>query len=181
MKMTAGGFDILRKEFGKLNTTQVKNIELIIESCNKHKLEYNQAAYVLATAWHETKQTMLPVIEAYWLSEAWRKKNLRYYPFYGRGFVQLTWKENYEKAAIKLGYPKDAFVKNPAKVQEPEISAEILVLGSLEGWFTEKSLPMYLTKTKREYKAARAIINGSDCAQKIANEAEVFEKALRAY
>jgi hypothetical protein len=180
MKMTAGGFDILREEFGKLNKAQVTNINLIIESCNKHKLEYNQAAYVLATAWHETDQTMLPVIEAYWLSENWRKKNLRYYPYYGRGFVQLTWDYNYKKAAIKLGLEEDAFLKEPSLVQRVDYAAEIIVLGSLEGWFTGVKLQDYITKTKREYKPARSIINGFDKAQKIADEAEIFEKALRA-
>ena len=48
--MTSGGFDILRKHFGKLNQNQVDNINLIVTYCDKHKLEYNQAAYVLATA-----------------------------------------------------------------------------------------------------------------------------------
>jgi hypothetical protein len=37
-----------------------------------------------------------PVREAYWLSEAWRAANLRYYPAYGRGLMQCTWPENYE-------------------------------------------------------------------------------------
>lgn len=180
MKMTAGGFDVLREAFGKLNANQVKNINLIIDYCNKHKLEYNQAAYVLATAWHETDRTMMPVIEAYWLSETWRKKNFRYYPYYGRGFVQLTWDYNYKRAAIKLGLAEDAFLKEPALVQRPDYAAEILVLGSLEGWFTGVKLQDYITKTKREYKQARSIINGFDKAQKIANEAVIFEKALRA-
>lgn len=36
-----------------------------------------------------------PVREAYWLSEAWRAANLRYYPWYGRGLMQCTWQDNY--------------------------------------------------------------------------------------
>lgn len=180
MKMTAGGFNILREAFGKLNTTQVQNIEFIVEACKKHALEYSQAAYVLATAWHETNRTMLPVVEAYWLSEAWRKKNLRYYPFYGRGFVQLTWDYNYKKAGEKLGLG-DALVKNPSLAQNPEYAAEILVLGSKEGWFTTHTLADYISKAsgKEDYKGARRIINGTDDAQKIADEAVIFEKALR--
>lgn len=57
----------------------------------------SQIAYVLATVEWETAKTFKPVREAFWLSEAWRKKNLRYYPFYGRGYVQLTWEKNYKK------------------------------------------------------------------------------------
>ena len=178
MKMTEGGYAVLRKHFGKLSSIQVKNIELIVEACNKHNLEYNQAAYVLATAWHETNRTMLPVIEAYWLSEAWRKANLRYYPFYGRGFVQLTWDYNYKKAGVKLGLG-DALYLNPKLAQDPQYAAEILVLGSKDGWFTGKKLSDYIGKVERHYEAARRIINGVDKAKKIAEEAEVFEKALR--
>ena len=59
-------------------------------------------AYGLATAWWETNKTMQPVREAYWLSEAWRKPNLRYYPHYGRGYVQLTWKGDDKHPAYEL-------------------------------------------------------------------------------
>ena len=180
MKMTTGGFSILRKSFGSLNQDQVDNINLIIEYCNKYSLEYNQAAYVLATAWHETNQTMLPVIEAYWLSEDWRKKNLRYYPWYGRGFVQLTWQYNYKLADKKLGLNGE-MLKKPSLAQVPKYAAEILVLGSKEGWFTKKKLSDYITRTTKDYKNARRIINGVDKAQKLANEATIFEKALRSY
>jgi len=180
MKMTSGGFSILRKSFGSLNQDQVDNINLIIEYCNKHSLEYNQAAYVLATAWHETNQTMLPVIEAYWLSEEWRRKNLRYYPWYGRGFVQLTWEDNYKLADKKLGLNGE-MLKNPSLAQVPKYAAEILVLGSKEGWFTKKKLSDYITKTTKDYKNARRVINILDKAQKIADEATIFEKALRSY
>jgi hypothetical protein len=48
-------------------------------------------AYVLATTQWETAQTFKPVREAFWKDEEWRRVNLaRYYPYYGRGFVQLT-------------------------------------------------------------------------------------------
>ena len=180
MKMTSGGFSILRKSFGSLNQDQVDNINLIIGYCSKHSLEYNQVAYVLATAWHETNQTMLPVIEAYWLSEGWRKKNLRYYPWYGRGFVQLTWEDNYKLADKKLGLNGE-MLKNPSLAQVPKYASEILVLGSKEGWFTGKKLSDYITRTTKDYKNARRIINGVDKAQKITNEATIFEKALRSY
>lgn len=180
MIMTKGGFDVLRKSFGSLNQNQVNNINLIIKYCNKHNLEYNQSAYVLATAWHETNNTMLPVIEAYWLSEEWRKKNLRYYPWYGRGFVQLTWEENYKRADTKLGLNGD-LIKKPSLAQYPEIAAEILVLGSKEGWFSKKKLSDYIGKYEKDYVNARRVINILDKAQKIAKEAELFEKALRSH
>src|SRR5262249_1714917 len=60
----------------------------------------SQIAYVLATADHETNHTFKPVTEAYWLDnpDAYLKQHhADYYPFYGRGYVQLTWRNNYEK------------------------------------------------------------------------------------
>lgn len=149
--------------------------QAIIKEGKKHGLLRNQLAYVLATAYWETARTMKPVREAYWLSEQWRKKNLRYYPWYGRGFVQLTWDYNYVKASKKLGID---FTKNPDKVMEPKASAEILVLGSKEGWFTGKKLSDYITLRKSDYWNARRIINGTDKASTIADLAKEYEKDL---
>jgi hypothetical protein len=52
-------------------------------------------AYGLATPWHETNHSMEPVEEGYYLGspakvKAFQKK-LRYFPYFGRGYVQLTW------------------------------------------------------------------------------------------
>ena len=182
MKMTTSGFEILRKQFGTLEQSFVDGVNLVVAESEKEGLEYNQTAYVLATAYHESAGTFLPVKEAYWLSENWRKQNLRYYPYYGRGLVQITWKENYSKAGNKLGYGEQ-FANNPDMVMDQDISVKILVLGSKEGWFTGKKLSDYINRTtgKKDYKQARRIINGTDKAQKIADEALIFEKALRSY
>lgn len=180
--MTAGGFEILRKQFGTLDQSFVDGVNLVVTESEKEELEYNQTAYVLATAYHESRGTFLPVKEAFWLSENWRKQNLRYYPYYGRGLVQITWKENYSKAGNKLGYG-ERFAENPDMVMDQDISVKILVRGSKEGWFTTRKLSDYINKeqSKKDYTNARRIINGMDKATKIANEAIVFEKALRSY
>jgi hypothetical protein len=151
--------------------------QLIVEECRKFGCLRNQAAYILATAYHETAHTMRPVVEAYWLSEAWRKKNLRYYPYHGRGFVQLTWKANYVKAGKELGVD---FVANPDQLLEPNNSAKILVKGSMEGWFTGKSIPDYITLQKSDFKGARRVINGTDKASQIANLAKRYDEILKA-
>lgn len=176
--MLAGGFNILRDAFGRLTQNHVDNINLIVETAEEYGLDYNQTAYCLATAWHETNKTMLPVIEAYWLSENWRRKNLRYYPYYGRGYVQLTWEENYRKAGEKLGFD---FVKNPSLVQKPEYAAKILVVGSRDAWFTKYRLSDFINRWKKDYVGARRIINGTDDAILIAGYAYLFEKALRSW
>lgn len=77
---------------------------------------------LLGTFAKETASTMLPVREAFWLSEAWRKTNLtRYYPYYGRGFIQTTWLSNYQRVTAITGVD---VVADPDKLLEPEIAAE---------------------------------------------------------
>lgn len=148
---------------------------LILKECRKHGLLRNQAAYVLATAYWETARTMKPVIEAFWKSEAWRERNLRYYPWHGRGFVQLTWEKNYKRAEDKLGV---SFTKNPNLAQEPKHAAAILVIGMKEGWFTGKKLSQYITLHKSDFKGARRIVNGTDRAATIANMARKYDRDL---
>jgi putative chitinase len=148
---------------------------LILAKCREYGLLRNQAAYVLATARWETAHTMEPVREAYWLSESWRRRNLRYYPWYGRGFVQLTWERNYRHAGDKLG--RD-FITDPDAVMEPEASAEILVMGMREGWFTGKRLDQYITLSKSNFRGARRIVNGTDKAAAIAELAVEYDRAL---
>ena len=151
--------------------------KLIVSACMRYGLLRNQAAYVLATAYWETARTMEPVKEAFWLSEEWRKKNLRYSPWYGRGFVQLTWERNYHRAAKELGID---LTSNPDKVMEPEIAADILVIGARDGWFTGKKLKDYITLQHSNYRGARRIINGTDKAAAIAEIAREYEEALLA-
>lgn len=151
---------------------------LIIDTCLKHGLLRNQAAYVLATAWHETAHTMKPVRE--YGGEAYLRKK-KYYPYVGMGFVQLTWLENYHKATRELGVD---FVGNPKKLLEPVYSAEILVIGSRDGWFAgdkqgRHKLSRYITLAKSDYVNARRIINGTDKASLIADHAKEYEADLK--
>jgi threonine synthase len=61
-------------------------VEAIKWACSTHGIGLKtQTAYVLATTEWETAQTFKPVREAFWLSEEWRRQNLNYYPYYGRG------------------------------------------------------------------------------------------------
>ena len=152
---------------------------LIVSTCKAYGLLRNQAAYVLATADHETNGTFLPVREAYWLknAEAWRKRNLRYYPWYGRGFVQLTWEANYLNAGKKIGVD---LIKDPDAAMQPDHAAKILVLGMVEGWFTGKKLSDYITLQTSEFVSARRIINGTDKDDEIASMAMKYDAELKA-
>ncbi len=149
--------------------------DIIINECKKNGFINTQIAYVLATVKHETNGTFKPVKEAYWLSEDWRKKNLRYYPYYGRGFVQITWKENYEKFSKITGYD---LVNNPDLALEISIAAFILVYGFKYGSFTGKKISDFINKDKTDYVNCRRCINGLDKADLIAKYAKEYELSI---
>jgi hypothetical protein len=140
-----------------------------------------QSAYVLATVYHETAATMQPI-------EEYGGKSARYAPWYGRGYVQLTWEENYEKQQDKLGaMPEVVDAGIPYQVHDdwdlalvPETSALITVLGMRDGDFTGRGLDDYIKPGSIDYVNARRIVNGTDKAKLIAGYATKFEVAIRA-
>ena len=158
-----------------MTTQEIKNetVRIIREECIiQGIIDEGQIAYVLATVEWETNHTWKPVKEAYWTSEAWRKKHLRYYPYFGRGFVQLTWKENYEKFGRVLGID---LAVHPDLALYPKYAAYILVYGMKHGTFTGKKLDDYMSSEGNfDFIAARHIINGSDKAHTIASIAREY-------
>jgi predicted chitinase len=147
---------------------------LIIDACKKYNLLRNQAAYVLATAYHETAHTMKPVRE--YGGEAYLRKK-KYWPYVGMGYVQITWAENYRKASGYLGVD---FLANPKLLLKPEYAAPILVVGMAKGWFTDRKLADYITLYKSDFRQARKIVNGMDKADQIAGYAKLYDDLLKA-
>jgi hypothetical protein len=86
----AAFYDALRPHLN-LTEQNVFGMERVLDYAQARGTPINDLAYILATAWWETGQTMHPVEEANWMSEGWRKRNLRYYPWHGRGLIQTTW------------------------------------------------------------------------------------------
>jgi len=153
--------------------TRQETIDAIIKECYKQNVKKpEQIQYILATVQHETNNTFKPVKEAYWLSEKWRKKNLRYYPYYGRGFVQITWKENYQKFGKLLNLD---LVNHPDLALDIDNSIFILVYGMKHGIFTGKKLDDYINDEKgSNFIRARKIINGTDKAEHISTLAQAI-------
>lgn len=159
-------------------TTVEGRIDAILDECRRQGLVMlAQEAYVLATAEHETNGTFLPVEEGYYLKnpKAFQRK-LRYFPYYGRGLVQLTWKFNYERYARLLGID---LVGQPELALRPEVSTFILVHGCLNGVFTGKAVPDYINTRKIDFVGARRVINGSDRARHIAGLADRWFRKLK--
>jgi Bacterial Ig-like domain/FG-GAP-like repeat len=59
-----------------------------------------------------------------------------YYTYRGRGYVQLTGRENYGNLSKRLRYDSSFFIDNPSYVQEPGFAAPILIAGIMESLFT---------------------------------------------
>jgi hypothetical protein len=168
-----------------LSKNEVSGCDAIVAAMDGSPLAH--CAYALATAYHETAATMQPVREAYWLTEAWRRKHLRYYPWYGRGYVQLTWDTNYQRADLELTL-NGALVKNLDLALDPVIAAKIMRRGMDEGWFAgdskgrhtlKRHLPPAGPATVAQFTAARRIINGTDKDTLIARHAIQFQSALQ--
>lgn len=166
---------------GQLLQAQVEGVECILDAWNySGATDLRWLAYILATAFHETAATLQPI------AEYGRGKGKKYgvkgkygqVP-YGRGFVQLTWDENYAKADTKLGFG-GKLLKNFDLAMDPAIAAKICVTGMIEGWFTGKRLSQYFNAKADDPVGARAIVNGKDKAQLIAGYYEAFLGALKA-
>lgn len=193
-----GFFDLLRAGLlgPTLSAEEVKGCEAILAAVEGSPLSWT--AYALATAYHETASTMLPIREyggptyftrMYDVTGARPQLALANGntcagdgPKYcGRGYVQLTWKNNYKRAGEKLGID---CVNYPDLAMQPDNAAKIMRQGMEHGWFTGKKFSDYLPAAGRatsgQYTYARHIINGSDKAQKVAEHAKAFEAALEA-
>jgi putative chitinase len=134
-------------------------------------------AYMLATVYKECAQRMWPTTE-YGSQEYLQGKN--YYPYIGRGFVQLTWRDNYDKASKALGLIDDRdLVEHPEMALDSLISCRVMFRGMAEGWFTGKKLGQYFNDTTDDPVNARQIINGNDCDDEIAGYHKKFLDALQ--
>jgi len=117
-------------------------------------------AYILATVFHECATTMWPITE--YGSQSYLQGK-EYYPYIGRGFVMITWEDNYRHASQQLSLTGSRdLVDHPELALDSLISARILFRGMAEGWFTGKKLGQYFNESKNDPVNARQIVNGND-------------------
>lgn len=181
-------FKELRKTglFTNLKQSQVDGLNFILDGCERFAVKSKHwIAYMLATAYHETARTMMPIAEygkgrgrAYGSKIKMSRKGYTTpnQLYYGRGYVQLTWYENYEIMGKLLGID---LLNHPDKAMEGATAFEIMYLGMRDGLFTGKKLSNYLTDSFNDYRGARKIINGTDKAISIANYAVNFESCIK--
>ncbi len=175
---------------GKLLAPQVAGIDYILSCWSQSGLkDIRWLAYMLATVFHETARTMQP-IEEYGRGKNYKygkkvKRSGRPYSnpdkiYYGRGYVQLTWYENYELMSRLLNID---LLRNPELALRPDVAARIMFEGMTKGSssfgdFTGKSLEIYFNQEREDWVNARKIINGLDKSELIAEYGKRFHKAL---
>lgn len=130
-------------------------------------------AYILATAWHESRLGELmnelfngdrfTYFEDRYGHTTSTGRNLgNIYPgdgdkYRGRSHVQLTGRSNYQKYTDILGID---LISNPDLVLQPNVSADIIVHGMMNGTFTGVGLRRYISGNGNGFFAARAVVNG---------------------
>ena len=161
---------------GLLSQLQVDGINLILDEWCKRDLKDDRwLAYILATVYHETAATMQPIEEyGKGRNKEYGKPDSNGCIYYGRGFVQLTWKRNYKLFDERYNI---GLTNNPDLALQPNIAVKILFDGMINGLFTGKGLGNYFNAIDN-WIEARAIVNGSDKAKLIASYAHNFYYAI---
>lgn len=191
-------FEGYKREFGKLNDSQVSGLETMLKGFDE--TEYfnlsTQYAGILSQTARETNWTFLPKVEGYWISETKRKKTLyNYYlknnpralrtifpygwnsrlTYEGRGRTQTTHLNNY--IAISEALDIDC-VENPDLLLDDDTDIRVLLYCYHTGLWTGKRLANYINEDKTDYKGQRRVVNGLDHWQEIQNNSIKFERII---
>lgn len=165
-------------EYGELRPSQQEGIKDLLNflEADGEVTDIRHAAYMLATVKHECAETWCPI-------EEYGKGTGRKYGspaengkiFYGRGYVQLTWADNYKT----MGQALDIDLYNhPELACTPEVAYKVMSRGMRKGSFTGVKLSTYINDKGCDYYNTRKVINALDCAGKIAGYAKAFETML---
>lgn len=172
-----------------LSTLARDSVKMIFNKCLElHVTDLRMVSYALATTHWETGAYQQRYIYEP-VEESGKGKGKSYgvphkktgKVYYGRGFVQLTWYDNYErftKILQRLGFDVD-LINYPEQALLPEIATLILVIGMRDGKFTGKDLDDYFDPIKTDWYNARQIINSLDKAVIIKSIAEEIYYILK--
>ncbi|QZO05372.1 glycoside hydrolase family 19 protein [Agrobacterium vitis] len=182
---------------GALTQNQVNGITAILDTWQASTMtDLRWLAYMLATAFHETAQTMRPVRETRaatdkqaiaildrswakgtmpWVKSAYWRIGADGKSWLGRGYVQLTHKSNYNTLGNAIGVD---LVANPVLAMREDIALKVMFIGMSEGLFTGVKLADFFHGTKTDWVNARRIINSTESASVVAGYGKAFHAAL---
>lgn len=183
-----------------LSQAQVNGIEGVLDAFATHgDGKPDTLAYALATVYHETGRRMVPVREGFASTDAGARaavnklaakrgansavaKYAKPQPphghvYYGRGYVQLTWLDNYKASSKDAGVD---LVAQPDKMLDPVTSARVLIKGLLDGRWNAKRLGLRHYLDKGNVIEARRTVNVLDKASTIAGYHKQFLAAVSA-
>ena len=163
------------RQFAILGAAQRAGLTQLIEYINEDLeiWDVGWCAYMLATVKRECADKWQPIPEygrgaghPYGNPDPYTDAEGKKYAntYYGRWYVQLTWKNNYLALGKALGLGDD-LAKNPDHVLDPNIAYEIMSYGMRNGSFSKgQTLSRYINAITCDYLGARRIINGQDVA-----------------
>ena len=180
---------------GVLNQRQVDGINADLDYWEQHYPDGNpqHLAYILATDYWETQQTMQPIAE-----RGGKDYLMRMYDIQGDrpakarelgnlqpgdgakytgGKVQLTGRRNFRIQGRKLNLPLE---EQPELIYDMAISTAVLIGGMMDGDFTGRALSDYTDLAGNLNPIqARRVVNGVDHAEDIAAIFRQFHKAIQ--
>ena len=167
----------------RLTRKQGDGIKALVRQSDAYLMhDSRQVAYMLASVWHESRFQPIMEIRADPIKspKTYKAQNAYWHTgYFGRGFIQLTWRKNYAKFSPLVGVD---LVKNPRLALDMEISAKVTVIGMKFGIFTGVGLDLYFQPGKPgRWYDSRRIVNGTDRAQLIADAAQSIWPLLRKF
>jgi putative chitinase len=190
---------------GRLSTNQVNGMSAILDAWEAKPFDARWLAYMLATTYHETDNTMCAISEnlnysaagllatfpkyftaaqaSAYAHQPQRIANRAYANRMGNGSEASGDGWRYRGRGLvqitgRDNYAKYGIVDDPDKALDPVKAVEILFDGMINGRFTGKRLADFFSASVTDWTGARKIINGTDRAVDIAGYAKKFAAAI---
>lgn len=182
------------EEFGGIDADTLTGLGQFLEFMrhDNNLTDIRYAAYLMATVYKESWYSWRPIDEKgkgagkrYGIARTGKCGGKTYSKiYYGRGYIQITWEDNYQLADKELNL-NCTLVADPERAKEPAIAYKIASQGMKDGWFdpspTDYKLSDFTYGNFCDYYNARKIVNINDTVTygEIEGYAKTFEAMLR--